>query len=259
MVMVMLSITTTNMVAAQSKFSVSTVPLSVLDAGNADDKIVNEAGMTGKQVRQLLDAWCNERVSGLTLHKLVTEGEKTTITQAHGNCQAVKGGLQAYFDNTPTGEVWQWNGVALIKDECCNLVASSNGVIQNFLKKHFSQNQGQGSEVVKPRNDQPDQQQQKKENMENIRVLTSGSSEYGPWWAWAIAALFVLGLIALLRPGARDRFIASMRDVWRVEDEFLDRNERRIRRADDQQAERNDHTFRESERQRDRYRGDRPQ
>ncbi len=177
MVMVMLSILTTNMVAAQSnKYVISTEPLSVIAAGTVDDKIVNNAGMTGAAVRLMLDKMCQER-AGISLKKLVTEGTKSPITEAHYNTQALNGGLQVYFDRSPSGEAWKWNGRSLIKDECCNMIGNDRQILLDFLANYAKQS-SQRSETYKVENpntddgdtsesssDSKDQQKDKKDSI----------------------------------------------------------------------------------------------
>ena len=71
---------TTAIAGAQNsnKYVISTEPLSVISAGTVDDKIVNQAGMTGKAVRLMLDKMLYER-AGISLNQLVTEGTKSPI------------------------------------------------------------------------------------------------------------------------------------------------------------------------------------
>lgn len=218
--MIMLFIATTFSVAAQSNleskfFGMSNLPLSAIDAGTADNTVVNQAGMTGKQVHNLLDAWCNYRVKGLTLHKLLTEGRKEAITVAHANCEALPNGLHPYWDNSPNGEVWMWEGSAILKDECGgNLVASSEGVIANFLANYAKKIPGQGSPVVTIPGGQPDQQNNKKDTMDvyhhfhggmqcALPSCGTGVADTTPW-GWiifgiiAVLAILTIGGIVLM-------------------------------------------------------------
>ena len=257
--MIMLFIATTITVAAQSnKYAMSYFPFNQIESGSRDAEVVNQAGMKGKDLRLLLDAWAKYRGQG-DLNNLINTGKKEKITIEHANTQALTTGLQTYWDKSPDGEVWG----GCIKDECCNLVASSEGVIKNFLASYAKQISGQKSDVVTIPGGQPDQKEEEKEKNMNVDVNIKGveavtqQTNYGPWWLWLIGAIVLIVLALIFRPGARQRFMDSMRDAWRVEDSVLDRHEDRIRRSDRHQGDRNNWLYDESRRQEERYRQDR--
>lgn len=274
MVMVMLSISTTNMVAAQSnKYVISTEPLSVIAAGTVDDKIVNNAGMTGKSVRLMLNKMCQER-AGISLQKLVTEGTKSPITEPHYNTQILNGGLQVYLDRSPSGEAWKWNGRSLIKDECCNMIGNDRQVLVDFLANYAKQS-SQRSETYKVENPNTDDgssssdQKDNKKQMDTVKVILSGAatvdagttnSSSMPWWAIVLiilGSLMVLALIAWiihrLTPRPADEFISNLEEVHRVEDRVIRRNRRQVQDAELDRYDRNQTAYDEENRQRTRY------
>lgn len=199
-------ITTTKVGAQNSIYAISSKPISVIDAGTFDNEIVNQAGMTGKSVRLMLDAWCQYRL-GISLHRLITEGEKHKIKRTHYNTQAFTDGtINVYPDRSPEGEAWGWHGDSLVlKDECCNLIGTDGGAITNFLASYAKQSNSQNSEAYKIGDGNSANQNQQNQNLnkdtvmdvnvkfqglETVTQQTNNSNQYG--WIIAIVAMVIL-------------------------------------------------------------------
>lgn len=271
---------TTAIAGAQNsnKYVISTEPLSVISAGTVDDKIVNQARMTGKAVRLMLDKMLYER-AGISLNQLVTEGTKSPITEAHYNTQATTGGIEVYWDRTLEGEAWEWKGRKLIKDECCNMIGNDRQILLDFLANYAKQG-SQNSEAYKignPPTDDGDTSEsssdskEKKQTDKNDNNMSAATPDY----TWIIFGGIVLAFFALLAYFSRrnnhtnttvhhsldstvgsstNQFLQNMREVHTVED-TIRRRIRQNRESDiDELEDQNYDLYAESNRQQRRWR-----
>ncbi len=193
--------TTSYALAKNSEFAICKYTLAELATGKHKNEVVNEAGMTGNQVYEMLESYTQQQ-AGVTLREFVEKATESKITEKHFNTQALKSGIEVYFDDGPSGHKKSLKD-AHIKVECCNIVGTDRGLINNFLKDFFSKNRDRGSVNDKPSNGQLDQKEtnNKKDKME-VEVTFKGAQTVaqqtndGNSLAWIIFG--ILGLIALV-------------------------------------------------------------
>lgn len=171
-----------------SEFALCKYTLSELATGNHNDEpgATNNSGMTCKQVYDLLNAYTME-FAGVDLPTFVKEGQQSPLTEKHANTQAYPNGIQAFIDRTPSGHMRSLKNGRL-KEECCNILGTETGTINNFLASYAKQSQDQGSEPKHKIGDGPSNQP-KQETINNNEMNTG----------WIILALILgLGVIAAI-------------------------------------------------------------
>ena len=184
----------------EKKYALSWYPLTEMSEGIHDAEIVNSSNMTGKQVREILDAY-TKKFAGVSLKEFVELTTLDTIKSPHYNSQAIFGTIQQYFDATPTGYKRTLRG-ASIKENCSNLLSENGNQIKDFLKEYFNRGNGQTSDKLKTGDDQPDQKENNKKDttiMNLTQNFTSGAPETtsSTPWGWIIGILAIIALIVI--------------------------------------------------------------